>query len=62
MKAILSIVEKSPAEALVKQVIDRLEKKYKDFTVYDFFLIKQNLLKFLQNRQVKVSLFIQDKI
>ena len=47
MKAILSIVEKSPAEALVKQVIDRLEKRYKEFTVYDFFMIKHNLLKFL---------------
>ena len=40
MKHILAIVEGSPAEPLVREVIERLEKRFKVFSVYDFYLIK----------------------
>ena len=40
MKHILTIVENSPAEALVKEVIERLEKRFKSFGAYDYYLIK----------------------
>lgn len=56
------LVTGSVAEGYIEEARNAFVSMCKGFTAYDFTMIKQNLLAFFQDRHIKVSLFIQEKI
>jgi hypothetical protein len=49
-------------EEFVNAARDYFVSMCKGFSAYDYMIIKQQLLSFFQDRHIKVSLFIQEKI
>ena len=41
---------------------DKFNKLTATYTAYDYYLTKQELFKFFEDKHIKVSLFIQDEI
>eukprot|EP00343_Euplotes_focardii_P011635 CAMPEP_0205832014 /NCGR_PEP_ID=MMETSP0206-20130828/45764_1 /ASSEMBLY_ACC=CAM_ASM_000279 /TAXON_ID=36767 /ORGANISM="Euplotes focardii, Strain TN1" /LENGTH=354 /DNA_ID=CAMNT_0053137171 /DNA_START=41 /DNA_END=1101 /DNA_ORIENTATION=- len=62
LEEVFVLIEGTSAEEYVHDCKTQLINMCKGFTAYDFTMIKQNLLSFFQDRHVKVSLFIQEKI
>jgi hypothetical protein len=62
LEEVNKLVENTPAEEYITDCRTQFVNMCKGFTAYDFMMIKQNLLSFFQDRHVKVSLFIQEKI
>ena len=56
------LVSGTQAEEYVEDCRTRFKNMCKGFTAYSFTMVKQHLLSFFQERHVKVSLFIQEKI
>lgn len=56
------LVEGSTAENYIEDARKCFVNMCKGFTAFDFTIVKQNLLSFFQDRHIKVSLFIQEKI
>jgi hypothetical protein len=54
--------EGSEAEKLVVQMTTKLNSLVSKFNAYDYIIMKQQMLKFFDERNIKVSLFIQDGI
>ena len=46
----------------VNDVITNFKNIYGKFSIYDYIILKSTLLRFLQGKNVKVSIFIQDKL
>ncbi len=59
---VANLIKGSPVEALVNDAITQLKVMVKDFKAYDFMIIKQVIMRFFQDKHIKVSLFIQDSI
>lgn len=57
-----ALVKGSPAEALINESISAFKSLSQSFKAYDYMIIKQQLMKFFQDKHIKVSLFIQDGI
>jgi len=47
---------------LLKELADKMRATFGTMPQHEFVLLRQTLLAFLQNRRVKVSLFLQDRI
>jgi hypothetical protein len=47
---------------LLKELADKMQATFGKMPQHEFVLLRQTLLGFLQNRRVKVSLFLQDRI
>lgn len=62
LEELYKLVPGSIAETYIDDCKTLFVNMCKGFTAYDFTMIKQNLLAFFQDRHVKVSLFIQEKI
>lgn len=62
LEELYKLVSGSVAETYLDDCKTAFVSMCKGFTAYDFTMIKQNLLAFFQDRHVKVSLFIQEKI
>lgn len=56
------LIAGTPSEQYVDDCRSQFVSMCKGFTAFDFTMIKQHLLAFFQDRHVKVSLFIQEKI
>jgi len=52
--------EVSEAAELVGMVTTKLNMLVSKYSAYDFLVMKQQLMKFFDERNIKVSLFIQD--
>lgn len=59
---IQKIVQGTQGEEFVNAARDYFTAMCKNFTGYDYMIIKQQLLSFFQDRHIKVSLFIQEQI
>ena len=57
-----SIIKGSPSEVLVNDTINLFKNMTQTYKAYDYIIIKQSLLRFLQEKHIKVSLMIQDNI
>lgn len=56
------LVSGTQAEQHVLNVKQKFEELCSSFNAYDFQVIRQQMYKFFEDRHIKVSLFIQDKI
>ena len=52
------LVKDSPAEWLLRATAVKLKDLADTFTAYDFFIIRQQVFKFFEDKHIKVSLFI----
>jgi hypothetical protein len=50
------------ASKLIEETKSKFVLLVNQFNSYDFSVVKQQLFKFYQDKHIKVSLFIQDKI
>ncbi len=62
LEGMKTIIAGTNAEEHVQGCINSFVSMCKDFNAFDFMIIKQQLMSFLQDRHIKVSLFIQEKI
>jgi hypothetical protein len=54
--------ENAEVVALVKESIAYMNKTYLRLSPYDYICLRQSLFRFLQGKNVKVSIFIQDNL
>jgi len=60
LKGLSLLIPGAAENSTIKSIEDQLLKKFEKYTNYEFERVRQTLLKFLQGRHVKVSLFIQE--
>lgn len=56
------LVAGTPAEENIRVTVEKFEIMCQSFSAYDFQVVRQQIYKFFEDRHIKVSLFIQDKI
>ena len=56
------LVKDSPAEWLLRETAVRFKDLTQDYSAYDFFILKQQVFRFFEDKHIKVSLFIQEGI
>lgn len=62
LKTMQTLVAGTQAEEHVIQAKQKFEAMCASFGAYDWMVIRQQMYKFFEDRHIKVSLFIQDKI
>lgn len=62
LNLVLKLVENSEAVTDVENALRLLTEMCKNFNAYDYQVVRQQIYKFFEDRHIKVSLFIQDKI
>ena len=56
------LIKGSPKEQNIVVTMKNLEIMCSDYKAYDWQIVRQQMYKFFEDRHIKVSLFIQDKI
>ena len=62
LQVIHALIKGSTAEECVRNTTEKFEKLTAGYSAYDYYLTKQELFKFFEDKHIKVSLFIQDEI
>eukprot|EP00736_Rhodelphis_marinus_P014211 Rmarinus@m.6252 len=60
--ALLELIDEEAVQASVNQAMSRLTSFYSELPLGDMMLLRQSLCRFVHDRRVKVSLFLQDGI